>query len=80
MYRINESLLHIPMILIVSVDTSSRYIAIVAPERRECDPVYMGPKPNRILPRICTSSRNFAQIPAEVIVNLFPFVSMKVLT
>ena len=79
-YRINESLIHIPMILIVSVDTLSRYTAILSPERRDCAPVYMGPKPNRILPRICTSARNFAQIPAEVIVNLFSFVSMKVLT
>ena len=68
------------MIIIVSGDTPTRYIFIAAPERKECDLISMGPKPNRPLPSIWTAARNFVRIPAEVIVNLFPFVSMKVLT
>ena len=62
------------MIIIVSGDTPARYIVIEVPERRECDPISMGPKPNRPLPSIWTAALNFVLIPAEVIVN------MKVLT
>ena len=80
MYRRNASLRHLPMIIIVSGDTTSRYIAIAAPERRECATISMGPKPNRLLPIIWTVARNFVQIPAEVVANLFSPVSMKVLT
>ena len=51
-YRRNVSILHLPMIIIVSGDTPARYIDIEAPERRDCDPISMGPKPNHPLPRI----------------------------
>ena len=34
------------MIIILSGDTPARYIAIPAPERRECALISMGPKPN----------------------------------
>ena len=57
------------MIIIVSADTPMSYIAIAAPERSECAPIYMGPKPNCPLPRIWTVAINFVQIPAEVIVT-----------
>ena len=80
MYRRNESLRHLPMIIIVSGDTPARYISISDPERRECAPISMGPKPNHPLPRILTAACNFVRITAEVIVNIFPFISMKVLT
>ena len=46
MYRRNASLRHLLMIIIVSGNTPTRYIAIEAPERRECDPVFMCMKPN----------------------------------
>ena len=80
MYRRNASLHHLPMIIIVRGDTPARYIIIKALERRECAPIYMGTKPNCPLPRIWTAACNFVLIPAEVMENLFPFVSMKVLT
>ena len=68
------------MIIIVSVDTPAGDIAIAAPEQRECDPIYMGPKPYRPLPSIWTAALNFFRITAEFIVNLFSLLSMKVLT
>ena len=46
------------MIIIVSSDTPARHIAIVAPERRECAPTYMGPKPNFPLPWIWAAAHN----------------------
>ena len=64
----------------MSGDTPSKYIAIAAPERRECAPSYMGPKPNCPLPRIWAAARNYVQIHVEVIANLFSCVSMEVLT
>ena len=80
MYRSNTSLRHIPMIIIVSVDIHASYIYIAAPEQRECDPIYMGPKPYRPLPSIWTAALNFFRIAADFIVNLFYLLSMKVLT
>ena len=80
MYRGNASLSHILMTIIVSGDTPAKYIAIAAPEWRDCAPISMGPKPNPHLPRIWTAAHNFIRIPVEVIVNLFPFLSMKVFT
>ena len=80
MYIRNAPLCHIPMIIIVSGDMSARYIAIAALERRECAPISMGPNPNCTLPRIWTVTFNFSQIPTEVILNIFPLLSMKVLT
>ena len=80
MYRRNASLCHLPMIIIVRGDTNARYIAIAAPEQRECAPISMGPKTKRPVPRIWTVALNFVQITEEVIVNLFPFLSMKLLT
>ena len=80
MYRRNASLRHIPMIIIMIGDTPAGYISVAAPEQRECSPIYMGPNHNLPLPRIRTAARNFVQITAEVIVKLFHFVSMKVLT
>ena len=74
------SLFHLPIIIIVSGYTHVRYIAIADPERRVCATISMGPNPNRPLPSIWTADLNFVQIPAEVIVNIFPFLSMKVLT
>ena len=59
MYRRNASLRHLMMIIIVNVDTPARYIAISAPERKECAPIFMGPKPNHPLPRIWTVALNF---------------------
>ena len=74
------SLCHITMITIVSSDTPARYISIAAPDLRDCVPISMVAKPNRPLPRIWTAARDFFQITAEVIVNLFPFLSIKVST
>ena len=68
------------MIIIVSGVTPTSYISIAAPEQRESAPVSMGTKHNSLLPRIWTVARNFSRIPAEVMVNLFPFVSMKLST
>ena len=70
MYRRNASLLHLSMIIIVSGDTPDRYITTAAPERRECAPISIGPKPNLPLPKIWTAALNFVQITAEGIVNL----------
>ena len=57
-----------------------KYVFVAAPERRECDTISMGLKLSPTLLRICTAALNFVRIPAEVIVELFPFLSMKVLT
>ena len=80
MNRNNASLRHLPMIIIMSGDTPARYIDIAYPERRECATIFMGPKPNCPLPSIWTEALNFFRIPAKVIVNLFPSLSMEVLT
>ena len=61
-------------------DTPERYIYIAATERRDCTPISMGTKPNHNLPRLWTADCNFVRIPAEVIIKLFPFVSMRLLT
>ena len=74
LYRRDVSLCHIPMIVIMSVETNVRYIAIAAPEWRECAPISMGPKPNRPLPSIWTTDLNFSRIPVEVIVELLLFL------
>ena len=68
------------MIIFMSSDTPVSYIAIAAPEQSECAPISMGPNHNCPLPRIWTAAINFVRIPAEFIVNLFLFLSMKVLT
>ena len=47
------------MIIILSADTPMRYIAIAAPERSECAPISMGPKPNCPLLKIWTVAINF---------------------
>ena len=60
-YRSNASLFHLPMITIVSGVTPARYIAISSPERRECDPISIGPKPNIPLPMIWTATPNFLE-------------------
>ena len=80
MYGRNVSLCHLPMIIIVSGDTPARYIAISVAERRECASISMVPKRNHPLPRIWTMARNCFRIPSEVIVDLFPILSMEVLT
>ena len=64
MYSKNTSLCHLPMIIIVSGVTPAMYIVIADPERRECATISIGLKPNRPLPRIWTTSRNFVQIAA----------------
>ena len=64
MYRRDASLHHIPMIIILSGDTHVRYIAIEAPEQRECAPISVGPKLNCPLPRIWTAALKFVRIPA----------------
>ena len=80
MYRRTLPFCHHLMIKIVSGATPERCVMIAAPERRERAPISMGLKPNRPLPRICTAALHFVRITAEVIVNLFPFLSMKFLT
>ena len=67
------------MIITVSGDNPAKYIAIVDLERRECAPISMGPNYNRPLLKIWNAARNFVRINEEIIVNLFTFVSMKVL-
>ena len=79
-YRSNASLRHLPMIIIMSGVTPVSYITIEVPERMECAPISMGQMSNRPLPMIWTATRNVVQITAEVMANLFPFVSMKLLT
>ena len=64
----------------MSGDNPEKYIEILTPERRECATISMGPKPNRPLQRIWTAALKFVRIPAEVIVNLFNLLYMKVLT
>ena len=68
------------MIIIMSGVTPVSYITIEVPERMECAPISMGQMSNRPLPMIWTATRNVVQITAEVMANLFPFVSMKLLT
>ena len=65
------SLRHLLMIIFFSGDTPASYIEIATLERRECDPISMVPKPNRLLLRIWNVALNFFRIPAEVIVNIF---------
>ena len=80
MCRNTASLFHLAIIIIVGGVTTAMYIVIASLEQRECATISMGPKPNRLLPIIWTVARNFVQIPAEVVANLFSPVSMKVLT
>ena len=70
-YRRNDSLHHILMIIITIGDYYVRCIAIASPEQRECAPIFMGPKPNCLSPRIWTAAHNFVWMPMEVIVDLF---------
>ena len=76
----NASLCHLTTIIIVSGGTPVRYIVISALERRECATIYMILNPNHPLLRIWTATRNFARIPVQVMANLFPFISTRVLT
>ena len=54
MYRKKASLDHRPMIMMVKVGTCARYIAMAAPERRECVPISVSAKPRASLPRVLT--------------------------
>ena len=59
MYRSNESLCHLLMIIIVNGDNPVRYIAVSAPERRECDTIFTCSNTNCPLPRIWAAARNY---------------------
>ena len=52
MYRRKASLDHLPMIMIVNVGTLERYMAMAAPERRECVPISFSEKPRASLPSV----------------------------
>jgi len=56
MYRRKASELHRPISMMVYTGTSSRYIAIAAPDRSECVPMSEILKPRVVSPMACAAA------------------------
>ena len=78
-YNRNASELHRPISMMVYTGTSSRYIAIAAPDLMECVPISEGSKPNLALPIAVAAARRALMASALVTKKLLP-LSEKVLT
>lgn len=58
MYLKKASLDHLPINIIVYTGTSSRYMDIAAPERRECVPISSGLNPKAASPMMVAADLN----------------------
>ena len=71
MYRRKASLDQRPIIMIVKVGTSARYIAIAAPDRTEWVPMSSGLNPSLSSPSDLAADRSLANIvEAEIVASL----------
>ena len=72
MYRRKASEDQRPIIMIENVGTSSRYIAIAAPDRMECVPMSSGLKPSLASPRVRAAERSLERAVVDDMVESLP--------